>query len=68
MKKQKRLQEKRKRKDDKIAYQRAIQDEKIKAIMDARVRRDSRIKQRRDRENIAYTRFFEELEEVETVQ
>jgi len=67
VKKHNRLKDKRKRKDERIARKRAIQDEKIKAIMEARVRRDSRISLRREREDIAFTRFYETLEEEETV-
>lgn len=53
--------------DEKIARKRAKQDEMIKAIMNSRSRRDSRIKQRRDREDIAFQRFYEDLEEEEGV-
>ena len=61
------LKEKRARMDDKINRKRAAQDAKVKMIMDARNRHDNRIKQRRDREDIAFQRFYEILEEEETV-
>lgn len=68
VRKHERLKEKRARKDAKITRKRAAQDEKIKMIMDARARRDSRINQRRQRENIAFQRFYEDLDEEETVR
>lgn len=67
IKKHNRLREKRQRMDEKIGRKRAKQDEMINAIMSARGRRDSRIKQRRDREDIAFQRFYEDLEEEEAV-
>lgn len=67
IKKHNRLKEKRQRMDEKIARTRAKQDEMIKNIMTARSRRDSRIKARRDREDIAYQRFYEDVEEEESV-
>lgn len=67
IKKHNRLKDKRQRMDEKIARKRAKQDELIKAIMNSRSRRDSRIKQRRDREDIAFQRFYEDLEEEEGV-
>lgn len=68
VRKHERLKEKRLRKDERIARKRAAQDEKIKAIMEARTRRDSRINLRRQRENIAFQRFYEDLDEEETVR
>lgn len=67
VRKHQRLKAKRDRKDDRIARKRAAQDEKIKLIMEARARHDSRIEQRRQRENIAFQRFYEDLDEEETV-
>lgn len=66
--KHERLKEKRARKDERIARKRLAQDEKIKVIMEARARRDSRVNQRRQRENIAFQRFYEDLDEEETVR
>lgn len=63
----KELKVKRARMDEKIASKRAAQDQKIKAIIDSRARRDSRIKQRRDREDIAFQRFYEDHEEEDNV-
>lgn len=61
------LKEKRARMDGRIARHRAAQDAKIRAIMDARARRDTLIMQRRSREDISFQRFYEELEDEETV-
>ncbi|KAK5086362.1 hypothetical protein LTR05_003530 [Lithohypha guttulata] len=60
------LKEKRARMDGRIASHRAAQDAKIRAIMDARARRDTLIMQRRNREDISFQRFYEELEDEET--
>ena len=65
--KHKQIRAKRARMDDNIMRRRAVQDAKIQAIMTARVRRDSRIKQRRDREDIAFQQFYDLHEEEETV-
>lgn len=62
-----RLRDKRTRMDDRIGRKRAAQDAKWKAIMDGRARRDSTIRHRREREDVAYQRFYDELEEEETV-
>lgn len=67
IKKHNRLKEKRTRKDERILQKRAIQDEKIKIIMDARQRRDAKTALRREREDIAFQRFYETLEEEEGV-
>lgn len=61
------LREKRARMDDRISRKRAAQDAKWRVVMEARARRDMQIKQRREREDIAYQRFYDELEEEETV-
>lgn len=61
------LRDKRARMDDRIGRKRAAQDLRWRAIMDGRARRDSMITQRREREDVAYQRFYDELEEEETV-
>lgn len=67
IKKHNRLKEKRARKDERVLRKRAIQDEKIRGIMDARQRRDAKTALRREREDIAFQRFYETLEEEESV-
>ena len=62
-----RLKSKRLRMDERIARKRAQQDVIIKAITLARERRDSRINLRRERENIAFQRVYEDFEEEDNV-
>ena len=47
----KRLEDKRRRKDERIARRRVMEDEKIKSVYDARIRKDERIRNRRRRED-----------------
>jgi len=50
----KRLEAKRKRKDERIVRRRAMEDEKIRSVLDARARKDERIRSRRQREDDAF--------------
>lgn len=50
----KRLDAKRKRKDERITRRRAMEDEKIRSVLDARSRKDERIRNRRQREDEAF--------------
>lgn len=47
----KRLEAKRRRKDERIVRRRAMEDEKLRSIIDARTRKDGRIRSRRQRED-----------------
>lgn len=50
----KRLESKRKRKDERILRRRTMEDEKIRLVHDARARKDDRIRNRRMREDEAF--------------
>lgn len=55
------------RKDSKIAWTRAVQDEEIQAVIIARVRRDVQILEQREREDSTYHHLLERLEEERIV-
>jgi hypothetical protein len=50
----KRLEAKRRRKDERIVRRRAMEDEKLRSIHDARARKDERVRSRRQREDEAF--------------
>lgn len=50
----KRLEAKRRRKDERILRRRTMEDEKMRSVLEARVRKDERVRSRRQREDEAF--------------